>query len=1232
MSNNNKLPTTAVVCSIGAAVIATLSAYWIATSTQKSKKSATDINLLLDRLEEMQTRLDGIEKDKSNSNNNKSNINSKNKPKKQQSMKQLIKQAETIDSNANVVPPPLSDEEDDSVYAENMNKKPPQTIITKLKEDRASKFLQLPVKRRASMATSVSHHSTSGGVVNTQVESTSDNTTYNLRAPIPIVLISDPGQDLDDEMMFIMARHLVSLGLISLHGVIANLSPSFARARLTRGTLDLLGLHRVPVGIGTDGGDVMGKHSSDQFEETASSYIIHEDGEAARGLESGHRLLQRLYDAADDIEYVDVFEEVDEEGEDEFEEENDGEDGASINGEKNRKKQQPNLIPKKVVKGGLTIVITSSMKDIAIFVRDNPDLFASKTREVVVMGGCKPVPITESKTQDANSVSSDKCDSAANVWTGLSKMECEPDSAHNNTFDTDASAFFYGQCQKMNITLTVVSRYAAYAAKMPRSVYDDLALTGSSIGWRLRNSQRASIDQLWQRACSSDPAVRKGLPPRCDRKWFINTFCGGDDDPSRCCTDTAWDLVTGFMQYDTIALLAAIPAVREVYFDPFVMPPLQAVVRREDSGMSGDLGWSQQAEKNLDISEVTREEDETVNAGETNGTERRRSSMTGYESSKQSNGVNGKPSRRASCPGPRAIQRAIERAKEDNKLVETPFETPGSNIPEAFDRGTRNLIGISDKEHNLKDPNLLVNLLKTGYREGILCNHHTQPHIILHLQLRWDNLADTLLTCLMLRSLWDMRLASVLGVIVSIYPSDSNQSRRAPHGVDLDSEEGPDEGRVDGNAEKPTPDDQSSSTLAALAETIRETLSSIGLAHVKFVVVSGKDMDEHKKLSSQAFCELYESSPPIGVTLVLTATFTSVWPFAESHPELFRNKTVRVVHTGGSLIWPARWGWAALPSDKEDSNDDSPKGELTDEKILVPDPAAQNHRLDMKSAERFYKRAQALSVPMVILSRHVAKECCIPRNFFDVLGSHGGDVGKRIYDNERKSLLNLWKCSCAPAGSTARGNLPERCDKNWFADNFCAGIQASSEEEVWKSVEAVNLYSPIALLAALPGETLKSYFQTMPFPVRSATHHVIGLTEEVPPQNVINPSELRSLVVQSLLSASLANESAFRQETLPMVPIRMDHEQRRRGSGLLMKEMQNSVISTISFSGTDGLNYEDDMWTFSEAARRELFSRTVAATSKNAVFPKVEKRRKFIVDKSEYTYGFIPPQSQSDEE
>ena len=137
---------------------------------------------------------------------------------------------------------------------------------------------------------------------------------------MPLVLVCDPGQDLDDEMMLIMARHLDARGLVDLRGVVANLAPSFARARLARGTLDLLGLHRVPVGIGTDGGDAAGRHASAEFEAAARSYIVHEDGEAARGLESGRRLLQDLYDAASDVQYVDEEEEEEEEDEEEGEE------------------------------------------------------------------------------------------------------------------------------------------------------------------------------------------------------------------------------------------------------------------------------------------------------------------------------------------------------------------------------------------------------------------------------------------------------------------------------------------------------------------------------------------------------------------------------------------------------------------------------------------------------------------------------------------------------------------------------------------------------------------------------------------------------------------------------------------------------------------------------------------------------------------------------------------------
>lgn len=1107
-----------------AAAIAAISIAWISSRRWKAKNDE-----LLKTLDQLSKRMDGIEAEKSL----KTEVRTKPTLASNQNERPKLRSLAAGDTEQNIQQSSLHILDDDEDSSDIFFSQPPKTITT-------SQNLSLLVSGHSTYLTR-----------RVSLDSVEEYNPGN--TPVPIVLISDPGQDLDDEMMFIMARYLVSLDLISLKGVVANLSPSYARARLTRGTLDLLGLHRVPVGIGTDGGDTKGKHSSDQFEESAASYIAPENGEAARGLESGHRLLQRLYEEAGDIEYEDKDE--------------------------NGNNQTNNRDAKGIIKGGLTLVITSSMKDAAIFVRDNPSLFASKTREVVVMGGCKPVPPPDNHISTGYGKDS--------YWSKLAKKECEPDSANNNTFDTAAAEFFYSQCQKMNITFTVVTRFAAYAAKMPRSVYDDLALTGSSIGWRLRNSQRSSIDQLWQRACSEDKAIRAGLPPRCDRKWFINTFCGGDDDETRCCADTAWDLVTGFMQYDTLALLAAVPVVREKHFDPVVLPPFDNSVARKITRRMSSMGNdSANTEDAANLTSRTEDLDNLTNENKVNSSSGAKQSRR-YSSS--------------SDPGPEALRRAIAQANNDNKKME-PFELPGSNVSVAFGNGTRNIIGITEKEHNLKDPDLLVKLLSTAYTRGILQNHHTQPHIILHMHLRWDNLADTLLTCLMLRSLWDLRLASVLGVIVSINPSDLDKSS---------------------NSSKQSPADESSdgpnSTLSALAESIKETLSSIGLAHVTFRVVSGDNVQEQKKIATAAFLELYESAPPIGVTLVLTSTFSSVWPFAESHPELFRDKTVRVVHTGGALIWPAPKGW----SNENEKGEE--EGELTEEKILVPDPGSQNHRLDLDSANKFYRRVQALSVPMVILSRHVAMECCIPISFFDAIGSHGGKVGQRIYRNERESLEKLWRCSSAPPGSAERGNLPARCDNNWFSDTFCAGAEVTKEEDVWKSVESVNIYSPLALLAALPGETLRSYFRTMPFPVRSATHHVVGLTEEVPNRNVRNPSELRSLIVQSLLSAAIANDSVFEKNPPPKIPIRMDHEQRSRDYILRDSFLGNSVDSSVSSNSKSTDEY--DVWTFSEAARRELFNKTVVRSAKITI-PKQRKRRFIIASESRIAAcSAIPPEN-----
>ena len=90
----------------------------------------------------------------------------------------------------------------------------------------------------------------------------------------------------------------------------------------------------------------------------------------------------------------------------------------------------------------------------------------------------------------------------------------------------------------------MLSRLAAYQAPVPRKIYDDLATTGSLIGWRLRHAQRTSIEQLWVRA-TSEGAAHGGLPASCDRSWFCKTFLGGAGE-DRTAADSIWDLVVSF--------------------------------------------------------------------------------------------------------------------------------------------------------------------------------------------------------------------------------------------------------------------------------------------------------------------------------------------------------------------------------------------------------------------------------------------------------------------------------------------------------------------------------------------------------------------------------------------------------------------------------------------------------------------------------------------------------------
>ena len=147
-----------------------------------------------------------------------------------------------------------------------------------------------------------------------------------------LAIITDPGEDLDDEMATLLLRCLVDDGTLAPACVVCNLYPAKARARLMRGTLDTLGLAAVPVGEGSDGNDRLHR---DTFSSLASSYIAGDDA----AVEDGFALLERTFEAAAD--------------------------------------------------GSMTLLCISALTDAATFVRDREALFLRKIREVVIMGGVK---------------------------------------------------------------------------------------------------------------------------------------------------------------------------------------------------------------------------------------------------------------------------------------------------------------------------------------------------------------------------------------------------------------------------------------------------------------------------------------------------------------------------------------------------------------------------------------------------------------------------------------------------------------------------------------------------------------------------------------------------------------------------------------------------------------------------------------------------------------------------
>ena len=278
--------------------------------------------------------------------------------------------------------------------------------------------------------------------------------------PLELAIISDPGEDLDDELAMVYLRHLVALyPSLVVRCVVCNLRPARKRAALMRQTLDALNMKHVPVGVGDEVVPPSRARDDDEdwaFIDAGAYASVHADGQV---------LLLEAFEAADD--------------------------------------------------GALTLLCISALTDAAAFLEEHEGLFRRKVKEVVIMGGVE-APGTD----------------------GL----LNPDDAANNAFDKNAARSFYGALQRHGVPMVVVSRSAAYACPVPRTLYDELAATGHPVGVRVRDAQREAIARLWRRAHATTPAGRAHLPERCDPRWFRDTFCNGRGEDLGA-GDDVWDLV-----------------------------------------------------------------------------------------------------------------------------------------------------------------------------------------------------------------------------------------------------------------------------------------------------------------------------------------------------------------------------------------------------------------------------------------------------------------------------------------------------------------------------------------------------------------------------------------------------------------------------------------------------------------------------------------------------------------
>ena len=347
-------------------------------------------------------------------------------------------------------------------------------------------------------------------------------------------------------------------------------------------------------------------------------------------------------------------------------------------------------------------------------------------------------------------------------------------------------------------------------------------------------------------------------------------------------------------------------------------------------------------------------------------------------------------------------------------------------------------------------------------------------------EVRWDNETDEEISLTMLRVLFEIGVVNCLGIVLAPGPTEMFGAKFS------DDDENTAEVKI-------------ALAMEAHATAVRGTLAELGLAHV---CVS-------TDASATGLAEIYtERAPPGGLVLMVAGRLTTVACFISTQEKLFCLHTQCVVLLGGvSKDMPGAEGSRRGSFAQSFRSRAIPTPGFDEADFIQPDLTAQNLALDPSAATFVYRICQRLSVPLTIVTRHLANACRVPRELYNVIASSGSPIGVRLRDLLQKSICQLWRRVCCEAGDPERSQLPERCDRSWFIQTFCNGQapdswegldpQQLSDTHIWDAVSHFSVYTAQLIIAALP-QTRDALFDIDWCPVRGTGHIVIGKSKDQP--------------------------------------------------------------------------------------------------------------------------------------